>query len=232
MNRRELICVLAGATAGCGIPRDPKHTFDRVRQYHTVRVGLSENTPWVFQTGKEPAGVEVELIRQFANQVGAAPEWVRGGEQRHMEALEHFELDLVAAGLDKSTPWHKTVGITRPYFEDRIVVGIAPSMQQPQRLDGMTVAVRSGDEAAALLINKHASPQRIPRLTSGALAAAGPEWRIEQLGYVPTRFELVKISHVMAVPPGENGWLKRLEEFLFQHQSAVKALLQQEAAKQ
>jgi polar amino acid transport system substrate-binding protein len=232
MNRRELICAFAGAAAGCGIPRDPKHTFDRVRQYHTVRAAISENPPWVIRTAGEPAGAEVDLIRQFAIELGAAPQWVWGSEQRHMQALQHFEVDLLAAGLDKSTPWKKSVGITRPYFEDRVLVGIPPSMQQPASLDGMTVAVRSGDQTAAILIQKHASPQRVTKLSSGGIAVVGPDWRVEQLGYVPTRFELRKVSHVMAVPPGENGWLKRLEEFLFRRQSSVKQLLQQEAAKE
>lgn len=42
-----------------------------------------------------------------------------------------------------------------------------------------------------------------------------------------TGFELMKRKHVMAVPPGENGWLKRLEEFLHQQQGHVRRLLQQ-----
>lgn len=32
-----------------------------------------------------------------------------------MEALEHYELDLVAAGLTQRTPWCKAVALTTPY---------------------------------------------------------------------------------------------------------------------
>ncbi len=38
-------------------------------------------------------------------------------------------------------------------------------------------------------------------------------------------------KHVMAVPPGENGWLARVEEFLGRQRAEVNGLLQSEAAK-
>lgn len=167
-----LAVTVSAFTAACGIPRDPAHTFERVRRYHQVRVGLSENPPWVVHAAGAPAGAEVELIRQFSSEIGATPEWVWGTEQRHMQALERFELDLVAAGLEKSTPWKKSVGVTRPYFEERVLVGVPRSMKAPDRLDGMTVAVKSGDPAAAILLREHAAPQRVPELFPGTGAVA------------------------------------------------------------
>jgi ABC-type amino acid transport substrate-binding protein len=217
---------------GCGLPRDPAHTFDLVQQFHHVRVGISEHPPWVIRTPGEPAGAEVELIRQFAREIGAVPDWIWGSENQHMQALKSFELDVVIAGLDKSTPWSKTVGLTRPYFEERIIVGVQRSMQQPSKLEGLTVAVKSGEATAAFLRRRHATPERVPDILSRAGPVAGPEWRLEQLGFTPTRFDLFKVSHVMAISPGENGWLMRLEQFLFERQSDIKRLLQEQAGTQ
>jgi polar amino acid transport system substrate-binding protein len=102
-------------------------------------------------------------------------------------------------------------------------------MRPPASIEGMTVAVQSGDETAAFLISKHARPQRVSRISAraGPIVAA-PEWRIEQLGFTPTDIDLVTVKHVMATPPGENGWIMRLEQFLFRHQSEIKGLLQQQ----
>ena len=68
------------------LPRDPKNTLQMV-QGGILRVGLVERPPWVIGTNGEPAGAEVEIIRRFANEPGAKPEWHWGSEQEHMEAL-------------------------------------------------------------------------------------------------------------------------------------------------
>ncbi|HZU27476.1 MAG TPA: transporter substrate-binding domain-containing protein, partial [Bryobacteraceae bacterium] len=90
---------------GCGIPRDPEHTLERVQHQRQVRVGVSENPPWVSGTADvgEPNGAEVTLVRQFAAELAAKPVWIRGSEQQHMEALRRFELDMAIAGFDNTT---------------------------------------------------------------------------------------------------------------------------------
>ena len=55
---------------------------------------------------------------------------------------------------------------------------------------------------------------------------AGPDWRLERLGFVPTNLELLRRKHVMATPPGENGWLKLLGDFLYEQRGEVRGLLQ------
>src|ERR671933_421682 len=85
------ICLSLGCT---NLPRDPKETL---RQLHSrpIRVGLVEQRPWVVRTSGEPAGVEVDLIRNFAGELGTTPEWHWGGEQAQLEALQHYQLDIV-----------------------------------------------------------------------------------------------------------------------------------------
>jgi len=151
-----VVCALCAACAG--LPRDAEGTLRRV-EGGRLRVGLVENPPWVVRTQGEPAGAEVELVRRLAAELHAQPEWRWGGEQKHMEALENFQLDIVVGGITKKTAWSKYVGLTSPYVE----------------------------------VNKE--------------------------------------KHVMAVPPGENGWLVRVEEFLGWQRGEVKSLLQTESAR-
>jgi membrane-bound lytic murein transglycosylase MltF len=53
--------------------------------------------PWLLSKTSiedKPAGVEVALVRQFANSLGANIDWIWGSQEEHLEALKHHELDL------------------------------------------------------------------------------------------------------------------------------------------
>ena len=221
------LCVLAAACGG--LPRDPEGTLGRV-QGGRLRVGLVEHPPWVVRTEGEPAGAEVELVRRFAAELNATPEWHWGGEQRQMEALERFELDLVVGGVTDSTPWGKYVGLTGPFFEETYAVGF-PGEPPPQSLKGVEVAVREGDPAAFYLSEQGARATRVESLTPVSGPVAAPTWELEGLGLKPSGKELHTEKHVMVVAPGENGFLKRLEEFLSRERPQVKGLLQKEAVR-
>jgi ABC-type amino acid transport substrate-binding protein len=153
-----IVLVLA---SGCGIPRDPHGTLDRVRG-GTLRAGVSVNEPWTRVESGRPAGVEVTLVREFADELDANVEWVVGSESELMAALERWELDVVVGGLGDDTPWRQRVGLTGAY-----------------------------------------------------LATDDPHGQ--------------KVRHVVAVPPGENGWLVRLERFLFAREDRARDLLRAEA---
>jgi polar amino acid transport system substrate-binding protein len=112
------VCLLA---AGCGltIPADPEKTLARVSG-STMRVGVSPNPPWTDISGAgEPSGTEVDLVRDFAGTLQAQVEWVVGGEQPLIAALERGELQLVIGGFTSETPWTEQAAITRPYAETK-----------------------------------------------------------------------------------------------------------------
>jgi ABC-type amino acid transport substrate-binding protein len=111
-----LVCLLA-ASCGLTIPADPEKTLERVTG-STIRVGVSPNPPWtnVGEAG-EPRGTEVDLVREFAGTLHAQVEWVVGGEQSLITALEHRELHLVIGGFTSETPWTEKAAITKPYAE-------------------------------------------------------------------------------------------------------------------
>jgi polar amino acid transport system substrate-binding protein len=220
-----IVCVCC---VGCSnLPRDPKQTLQRVQSAGRLRVGLVEHPPWVVRTGGEPAGAEVVLARQFAQELGATPEWHWGGEQQHMEALEHYQLDLVVGGMTEDTPWSKYVGLTSPYFESRIGVGIPPFAPPLNSLKGAQVAARSGDAVAGYLESKGAVAVLVDNLSqAGGRAVAAPDWQLEQMGLALTKIELQTEKHVMATPPGENGFIKRLDDFLYRRRGQIKGQLQ------
>lgn len=213
---------------GCKIPEDPEGTLERVRG-GTMRVGVSDNPPWVSKGPEgEPSGVEVELARELANRLNARIEWDWGSVETHMEALKHFELDLVIGGMTEATPWKKEVGITRSYFSSRIVVGVSSSAALPRDIEGKRVFVPRSGGLAAHVRELGGIPVRIkdkPRV-NGLLAA--PEWQLKRLGLVPSEIEIHEEKRVMATPPGENAWLMRLEEFLHSRQSHARALLERQ----
>ena len=233
MNRSIIITILFSSVflnfACADLPRDPKNTL-RQLQSRPMRVGLVEHPPWVVRTTGEPAGVEVDLVRNFASQLGTAIEWRWGGEQGQLEALEHYQLDVVIGGFTDRTPWRQYVGLSSPYFEETYRVGI-PASSQLENINGAEIAVHKGEAVAAELEKKGARVIRVDDVAQVSGAVAAPDWQLEQMGLKTTSQELDSVNHVIAVPPGENAMVKRLDEFLFTKRSEIKQLLQREASK-
>lgn len=229
MLRLILITLLLLNFACSNLPRDPKETLKQL-QSRPLRVGLVEHPPWVVKTGGEPAGAEVDLIRNFASELGTTPDWHWGGEQEQLEALEHYQLDVVIGGLTDQTPWSKYVGLTGPYFEETYRVAI-PQAAELQSIKGAEVTVEKGDAVAAKLEKKGARVVRVDDLANVHGAVAAPDWQLEQMNLKSMNEELETMKHVVAVPPGENALIKRLDEFLYKKRFEVKNLLQQQVAK-
>jgi polar amino acid transport system substrate-binding protein len=218
--------LLAVGVGGCGIPRDPESTLDRVRG-GTLRAGITASEPWTTLVGGRPGGVEVELVERFAAELGATVEWVDGSEADLMAALEVRELDLVVGGLTADTPWQAKAAITRSYATTRVVVAVPADQPPPGDIAGVRVAVEVGSDAAGILEDKtDAVPVRVADVTRvKGSAVAVDEWLLDDLGLRDTGVHLTKAKHVMATPMGENAFLVRLERFLIAHQAEVPALL-------
>jgi polar amino acid transport system substrate-binding protein len=220
------VALMAVAAAGCGIPRDPESTLDRVRG-GTLRAGITASEPWTTLEAGRPGGVEVALVERFAGELGARVEWVDGSEADLIGALEMRELDLVVGGLTADTPWQAKAAITRSYATTRVVVAVPASQPPPEDIAGMRVAVQAGTDAAGILEDKtDAVAVRVPDVTQvRGSAVAIDEWLLADLDLRDTGVHLSKVKHVMATPMGENAFLVRLERFLIAHQDEVPALL-------
>lgn len=194
-------------------PHDPRGTTETVRGGVMV-VGVSENPPWVTRDGDTPGGVEVDLVRQFAAEMDAEIDWQWGSLSEHLAALHQFELHLAIGGLTQSSPGSGEAGLTQPYYETDVVVGLPPGVPAPARLDDTPIGVVRGTAVADYVRQAGADPLLLADPAQIDLPTAVPAWQLDDLRLSPTPFTLHTLRHVMAVPPGENRWLVELEGFL------------------
>lgn len=70
-------------------------------------MGATEAPPWIVREGEGRGGIEAEILRAFAGELGARIEWVDGSESELAEALEKRRIDVLAGGLTHKAPWKK-----------------------------------------------------------------------------------------------------------------------------
>ncbi len=223
--RAVAIALALVVLAACGVPRDPEGTLRRVRG-GTVRGGYTEAAPWAHGDPSSPQGVEVELVEAFARELGARVEWETASEAELFKALEVRALDIAVGGFDAADPWVASAGMTRPYLQTRLVVGVPEAAPPPASLEGLTVAVEPATEAEGLLRKAGAVPDVVDDITAASGPAAVDEWLLDDLGLVDSGHVLASSNHVMAVPLGENGWLVTLERYLHTHHADVAQALE------
>lgn len=209
----------------CDLPADPEGTSRRAAN-GTILVGVIESPPWASLAGGGAQGVEAELVQEFAKSMNARVGWISGSESRLMQALTQHQLDLVIGGIEAETAWRERVGLSIPYFRSATVVAAKPGTSAPSDLHGQQVAIAEGDPARERL-----------RQLGGAAVAPGAgntglkaveSWQLSGQGLEPSAITLRTARHVIAVPPGENGWLLRLGRFLNAHRAELVARLQRE----
>jgi hypothetical protein len=173
----------------------------------------------------EPTGVEVELVKGFAERVAADVEWAEGSEAEVFGALELGELDLVVGGLVSDNPFASHASFTHSYVTTFVRIGVPADQDVPATVEGLEVAVQRGTEIAGLVEEAGAVPVRVDDLSAVDGPAAVPEWLLDDLGLRDSGVTLQEADHVMAVPMGENAWQIRPEEFLLDNEDTVRELL-------
>lgn len=113
-----LLIIVAGFYSCKSFPDDPQNTLQNVTN-GVLKVGYSENPPWVIDANDMAEGAEAELIHNFAEEYNAKIQWIKGTEQELFEKLEKKEIDLIIAGITTETPWkEKKISLTRPYLKE------------------------------------------------------------------------------------------------------------------
>jgi polar amino acid transport system substrate-binding protein len=218
--------------AGCDFPRDPRGTLEGV-QNGTMRVGIVENEPWTWMEKGDASGVEVELLKNFARELGADTAFVPGTTPELLEAARQGEVDVLIGGFTSTSPGvseGKEAGVTGSYLTTRLVVGVPPGTSAFDDASGREIAVERIDGTAALLKEEGAVPVPIDDLSTAKMPVAAYRWQLKAWGFEPTSVELAEEEHVMAVPLGENGWLVELERFLRANSGEAKSLLREESS--
>ena len=231
MARLLALALAAIMLAGCEFPRDPEGTLDRVRG-GVMRVGVTPADPWVTLEGREPAGVEVELVKRFADTLDARVEWVEGSESDLMEALHGRQVDLVVAGLTRQSVWAREAALTRPYLTTQVVIAAQDEREAAELsedLGGEPIAVEANSpEASKLEQDTDAVVVPVDDLAAVDGPAAVPDYLLDDLDLVRTDAELDEHEHAMAVSMGENAFLVALERFLLDNEAEAAEILERE----
>lgn len=234
MIRLVALALVVAVLSGCQFPRDPEGTLDRVSG-GVLRVGVTPADPWVrLAADGPPTGVEVELVRRFADTLGARVEWVEGSESDLMEALHGRQLDVVIAGLTRRSAWAKEAALTRPYLTTQVVIA-APDQRTADELSedlaGRRIAVEANSpEASKLEQDTDAIVVPVDDLAAVEGPAAVPDYLLDDLGLVRTDAELDEHEHALAVSMGENAFLVALERFLLDNEAEAGEILEREGA--
>src|SRR5918995_3069150 len=123
-----LLALIAQVSAGCDFPRDPRGTLEGV-QNATMRVGIVDNDPWTRMEDGRASGIEVELLKDFARELGADTTFVPGTTPELLEAAKEAEVDVLIGGFTSTSPGvseGKEAGVTGSYLTTRFVVGVSP----------------------------------------------------------------------------------------------------------
>ncbi|WP_052761844.1 hypothetical protein [Aurantiacibacter luteus] len=99
MRCSSIIVAALGAAllAGCGMPRDPDGTSERVRASRVIRLGEI--------VGAEPDAQASAALARVARLTGAQVERRQGHGEEMLEALQAGELDLVYGRFADDSPW-------------------------------------------------------------------------------------------------------------------------------
>ncbi|MEF1255757.1 membrane-bound lytic murein transglycosylase MltF [Vibrio sp. M260112] len=106
LNQLKSVCALlfcALVLSGCQIESEPKSELDLIKERGVLRVGTLNNQLSYFIGPDGPAGLDYELAREFANELGVQLEMKPAYRISSLyPALKNGEIDIIAAGLSQS----------------------------------------------------------------------------------------------------------------------------------
>jgi len=115
------ILICNGVLTGCGLPKDPDGTTERILSSHIMRVGGTENPPWLWFESDTPRGHDASLVQRFASQMHARIVWTRGSESVLLEKLANGKLDVAIGGFTSDSPWADALGTSHAYAGEHIM---------------------------------------------------------------------------------------------------------------
>lgn len=135
------------AFVACGsLPHDADGTLDRARG-GTLVVGVSEHRPWtIIDDHGGIHGSEADLIRGFADRIGAEIEWRPAPESVLAGEVKEGRVDVMIGGLTADTPWSGEIAVTRPYTT--VADGDGGR-------EDMVMGVRQGENALLVELERH-----------------------------------------------------------------------------
>jgi polar amino acid transport system substrate-binding protein len=206
-------------------PRDVEETLKTVLSEQKMTVAVSENPPWVVLANSgPPQGVEADLTRAFAEELGIAIKWKHLGAFAALEGLEKGDIDLAIGGFARKdvTPV-KGAAPSYAYFEESFVVGSRAQGALPDDIEDQQVFVPPHLPLAALVEEQDGIP--VDQWADDLNLAVLPHWQLEMKDLTATEITLQRAKHVVAVQQGENAWLMEIEGFLRREAGTIGARL-------
>jgi len=124
-----------------GLPRDQSGTLERIREEGVLRVGIVATAGPPLHADRLRA-----LLDRAAAATGGRIETVTESAEPLLLMLEAGEIDLVAGGFDRSSPWSHRVHLLPP---------LASTQQGAFALE-TTAAARNGENAWIILLEREA----------------------------------------------------------------------------
>lgn len=193
-------------------PIDQRGTLQEVTGRILI-AGVTENPPYVVLQNGVPTGIEVGMIRAFADNLNAEIEWIAGTEENIFLLLEKGKIHIAAGGFKKDNVWKKRVHFIHPYDTVIYKWGCPPEIAVPESLKDETVYVLKGSVAAAY------APDRTRVIFKDSLDGTEPlvvaaENDLKLLGYSVSHKKLKEQYLSLAIRNGENAFLKEIEKSL------------------
>ncbi|MCJ2378957.1 membrane-bound lytic murein transglycosylase MltF [Vibrio sp. ZSDZ34] len=102
-TRTLTLCCLSISLFGCQIDSEPKNELENIRERGVLRVGTLNNQLSYYIGPDGPTGLDYELARQFADELGVKLEMKPAYRLSSLfPALQQGEIDIIAAGLSQS----------------------------------------------------------------------------------------------------------------------------------
>lgn len=200
----------------CDIPKDPNKTFSKAKG-DTLRVGIANSGARAdFNNGK-PKGIEVEIIKGFAESINTEIKWIPGSQQQIIDLLKEYQLDIAIGGFTKGSAFKKHAGFTNYYERVKIKIGAPAGVMLPSKAKNEEIAVKEGTEALAAVKKKNGIPVIYDSIPPKGIPLAATEKDLEKLNYNISKDHLQKSDYVIAIPKGENKLLQELENYLQSH---------------
>ncbi|MBU2898412.1 membrane-bound lytic murein transglycosylase MltF [Vibrio hepatarius] len=146
------LLVSALILSGCQIESEPKSDLDQIRERGVLRVGTLNNQLSYYIGPDGPAGLDYELAREFANELGVQLEMKPAYRISSLyPALEKGEIDVIAAGLILSPERMERFRPGPAYYYVSQQVVYKKGNWRPRNLEQLVNRHDDNDDPAAML---------------------------------------------------------------------------------
>ncbi|MGR5069949.1 MULTISPECIES: membrane-bound lytic murein transglycosylase MltF [Vibrio] len=199
-KRSALLFASVLLLSACQIESEPKNEFEQIQERGVLRVGTLNNQLSYYIGPDGPAGLDYELARKFAEQLGVKLEIKPAFRQAELfPALKKGDIDIIATGLNQTS---QAVQRFRPgpayYYVSQQVVykkGQLRPRHIHQLIDYQSTKDNNSEEDSTTGVETLKiieQSQYVPTLTS--LQKAHPDLQFEIVGNADTRDLLKQVS--------------------------------------